>query len=228
MLRFFCKNGRSRLRTESSEDREMRLELYVVGPVQTNCYFVINEKTNEMIVVDPGASGEALAKKAQESGYIPKAILLTHGHFDHCGGIDAFRKIYEVPVYTYEGERPTIEQGRYNLSGDMGPETAYHVDEYLQDEKELDLAGFHLRLLATPGHTLGGCCFYFPYEKVLFAGDTLFAGSVGRTDFPGGSMSTLVRSIRDKLMVLPPETVVYPGHGEATTIDDERMNNPYL
>lgn len=207
----------------------MRLELYVVGPVQTNCYFVINEETNEMIVVDPGSSGKALAKKAKESGYEPKAIFLTHGHFDHCNGIEDFLSEYDIPVYTYEGERETMENPIYNLSGDMGGEgCSYHVDFYLKDEQELDIAGFHFRVLATPGHTLGGCCFYFPYEDTLFSGDTLFQYSVGRTDFPGGSMSTLVHAIKEKLMVLPEKTTVYPGHGDATTIEFERMNNPYL
>ncbi|MBE5889859.1 MAG: MBL fold metallo-hydrolase [Lachnospiraceae bacterium] len=207
----------------------MRLELYVVGPVQTNCYFVINEETNEMIVVDPGSSGKALAQKAKESGYEPKAIILTHGHFDHCNGIEDFLSEYDIPVYTYEGERETMENPIYNLSGDMGGEgCSYHVDYYLKDEQELDIAGFHFRVLATPGHTLGGCCFYFPYEDTLFSGDTLFQYSVGRTDFPGGSMSTLVHAIKEKLMVLPEKTTVYPGHGDATTIEFERMNNPYL
>ena len=147
---------------------ELKIGRMCMGPVQTNCNFVYDDETKKAVVFDVPCDGEGIYNGLKGKGLTVAGICLTHGHFDHCGGIDAFRKIYEVPVYTYEGERPTIEQGRYNLSGDMGPETAYHVDEYLQDEKELDLAGFHLRLLATPGHTLGGCCFYFPYEKVLF------------------------------------------------------------
>ena len=110
----------------------------------------------------------------------------------------------------------------------IGRQDVYEADEFLKDEQELDLAGFHLRVLFTPGHTPGGCCYYFPYQNVLFSGDTLFCESVGRTDFEGGSTGTLIRSIKDKLMVLPENTVVYPGHGEATTIENERMYNPYL
>ena len=110
----------------------------------------------------------------------------------------------------------------------IGRDEVYEADEFLKDEQELDLAGFHLRVLFTPGHTPGGCCYYFPYENVLFSGDTLFCESVGRTDFVGGSMGTLVRSIREKLMTLPEHTTVYPGHGEATTIENERLYNPYI
>ena len=104
----------------------------------------------------------------------------------------------------------------------------FHADIYLKDEQELDLAGFHIRVLPTPGHTPGGCCYYFPYENVVFSGDTLFCTSVGRTDFPGGSMSDIIRSIKEKLMTLPDRTTVYPGHNDVTTIENERMYNPYL
>jgi glyoxylase-like metal-dependent hydrolase (beta-lactamase superfamily II) len=110
----------------------------------------------------------------------------------------------------------------------IGLHETYHADEFLKDEQEIDLAGFHIRVLFTPGHTPGGCCYYFPYEDVVFSGDTLFQMSVGRTDFKGGSMSDIVRAIKEKLMVLPDRTVVYPGHGDETTIETERMYNPYL
>ncbi len=206
----------------------MKIELYVVGPVQTNCYFIINESNNEMIILDPGASAAALAKKIEEAGYQPKAILITHGHFDHAAAAEELAKHFAIPVYAHEAERETMEKPSVNLSSTMGEAQSYPVDVYVKDEQELDLAGMHIRVLFTPGHTAGGCCYYFPYEDALFCGDTLFYGSVGRTDFPGGSMSTLVRAIREKLMVLPENTVCFPGHGDSTTIDDERMNNPYL
>ena len=110
----------------------------------------------------------------------------------------------------------------------VGSSEVYSADEFLKDEQELDLAGFHIRVLYTPGHTEGGCCYYFPYDNVLFSGDTLFCMSVGRTDFKGGSMSEIVRSIKEKIMVLPEDTTVYPGHNDVTTIENERMYNPYL
>jgi glyoxylase-like metal-dependent hydrolase (beta-lactamase superfamily II) len=137
-------------------------------------------------------------------------------------------KEFGIQVYAHEQEEETLGDYKKSLSGWEGPMVNYHADVYLKDEQELDLAGFHIRVLHTPGHTEGGCCYYLPYEDVLFSGDTLFAQSVGRTDFPGGSMSQIVRSIKDKLLVLPEHTTVYPGHNDVTSIETERMYNPYL
>lgn len=206
----------------------LKIEQYVVGPVQTNCYFVMNEETKEMLVVDPGASPDRLQQKIDASGFKPVAILLTHGHFDHVGGARKLAEAYGVSTYAHEAEKETLESEELNACWMLGCHETYHADHFVRDEQELDLAGFHLRVLFTPGHTKGGCCYYFPYEDVLFSGDTLFEMSVGRTDLKGGSMSNLVRSIKEKLMVLPEKTLVYPGHGNGTTIETERMYNPYL
>lgn len=206
----------------------MKLEQYVVGPVQTNCFFVINDESKEMIIIDPGASADKLAEKIHTSGYKPVAILLTHGHFDHATGAEALAKYFNILIYAYEEEKEVLESSEKNSSWMIGKELTFRADVYLQDEQELDLAGFHIRVLHTPGHTIGGCCYYFGYEDVLFSGDTLFQESVGRTDLPTGSMSQIVHSIKEKLMVLPDATVVYPGHGESTSIEAERMYNPYL
>ncbi|MDD6057329.1 MAG: MBL fold metallo-hydrolase, partial [Clostridiales bacterium] len=130
--------------------------------------------------------------------------------------------------YAHEKERETLENPAINLSGWDGGQVSYYADIYLKDEQEMDLAGFHIRVLFTPGHTVGGCCYYFSYQNTVFTGDTLFAQSVGRTDFPGGSAATLIRSIKEKLMPLPDETTVYAGHEDSTTIGRERMYNPYL
>lgn len=206
----------------------LKVEQYVVGPVQTNCYFVINDDTKEMLIVDPGASAKRLAEIITEEKLNPVAILLTHGHFDHAGGAAALAEQFKIKVYAQEQETETLENPALNLSSWGGRELAYHVDEFLRDEQEIDLAGFHIRVLHTPGHTVGGCCYYFSYQNVLFSGDTLFAQSVGRTDFPKGSSSALIRSIKEKLMVLPEDTTVYTGHNDITTIGTERMYNPYL
>ena len=110
----------------------------------------------------------------------------------------------------------------------MGQSKTFYADIFLKDKQELDIAGFHIVVLHTPGHTPGGCCYYFPYEDVIFTGDSLFCGSIGRTDFKGGSMSDLVRTVKEKIMTLPEHTEVYPGHNDTTTIENERMYNPYL
>lgn len=207
---------------------QIRVEQYVVGPVQTNCYFAVNEETGEALIVDPGASAGKLAEIIGEEKLKPAAILLTHGHFDHAGAAEELAKQFDISIYALEKEQETLENPDLNLSGWEGKTRAYRADCYLRDEEELDLAGVHIRVLHTPGHTVGGCCYFFPYQKLLFAGDTLFAQSVGRTDFPRGSMTDLVRSVREKLMTLPDDVTVYPGHNEITTIGTERMYNPYL
>lgn len=207
----------------------MRVKHFVVGPVATNCYIVINEKSNEALIIDPGAGAKALWEFMEKEGLTPVGILLTHGHFDHAGDAAMLAEHFGIKIYAHEDEKDTLEQPGLNLSGPMmGSPESYKADVYLKDEQELDLAGLHFRCLLTPGHTAGGCCFYFPYEDTVFSGDTLFCESVGRTDFPGGSMSTIVNSIKTKLMVLPEDTRVFPGHNEPTTIDNERMYNPYL
>lgn len=206
----------------------MKIEEYCVGEVQTNCYFAVNETTKEVFVVDPGASAQMLADNIQERGYKPVAILLTHGHFDHAGAADELAELLHVKIYAMEAERDTLEEPGYNLSGMLGKTERYHADVYLKDEQIINLAGFSIRVFHTPGHTPGGCCYYIPKEDVVFSGDTLFCQSVGRTDFPGGSMSRIVRSIQEKLMELPEHTEVYPGHMDNTTIGQERQWNPYL
>ena len=208
---------------------KMKINHYVVGPVQTNCYLIINTETNEALFVDPGASAKALSDKAKEEGVKVVAILLTHGHFDHATGAEELAKLCgDVPIYIYEKEKATLEDPELNASWMMGQTTTFKATDFLKDQQEIDLAGFHIRVLFTPGHTPGGCCYYFPYDDVVFSGDTLFACSVGRTDFKGGSMSDLVNGIKEKLMVLPDRTTVYPGHNDVTTIENERMYNPYL
>lgn len=209
----------------------MKVEHYILGPVQTNCYIAINDQTKEAVVIDPGDSGKALADRVKANGYRPVAILLTHGHFDHAGGVENFKSCFDekIPVYAHEAEKETLANPALNLSSGMGwdPEV-YHADIFVKDEEELELAGMKIRVLFTPGHTDGGCCFYFPKEAALFSGDTLFCQSVGRTDFPHGSMAKLLQAVKEKLFVLPDETHVYPGHEGDTTIGFEKENNFFV
>lgn len=206
----------------------LKVEQYVVGPVQTNCYFAINDDTKEVLVIDPGASADQLAKKIRQEKLTPIAILLTHGHFDHAGGAEELAKHFDIKIYAEEHEKETLDTSSLNLSGWEGVQKTYHADVFLKNEQEIDLAGFHIRVFHTPGHTVGGCCYYFPYQNVVFSGDTLFCTSVGRTDFPKGSAAQIIRSIKEKLLPLPDETTVYTGHNDITTIGAERMYNPYL
>ena len=203
--------------------------MHIMLPVcAMNCYLAINEKTNESIIVDPGSAADRIKAGVEQSGTTPVAILLTHGHFDHAGAAAEIASTYGVKVYAYEGEREALENPDVNLSMMLGEQVSYHADIFLEDDQEIELAGLQMKVLFTPGHTPGGCCFYFPQEGIVFTGDTLFCGSVGRTDFPGGSMSQLVNGIKSKLMTLPDDTICYPGHESATTVGEERMYNMYL
>ena len=206
----------------------IKIESRVLGPVATNCYLIINLDNNESIIVDPADSQESIYDMVVRSASRPQAILLTHGHFDHAGGAEELAKHFDIKIYAEEHEKETLDTPSLNLSGWEGVQKTYHADVFLKNEQEIDLAGFHIRVFHTPGHTVGGCCYYFPYQNVVFSGDTLFCTSVGRTDFPKGSAAQIIRSIKEKLLPLPDETTVYTGHNDITTIGTERMYNPYL
>lgn len=201
---------------------------YIVGPVCTNCYLLVNHKTGELLVVDPGDQAQLIEKQIEKTGAKPVAILLTHGHFDHAGAAEELADKYQISIYAHEAERETLEDPGLNLCGMIGEHKVYHADIFVKDEEVLNIAGFSIRVFFTPGHTIGGCCYYIADEKILFSGDTLFQESVGRTDFPRGSASDLIRAIREKLMPLPDDVTVYTGHDESTLIGYERMHNPYL
>lgn len=206
----------------------MKVERFVIGMIQTNCYLVSNTDTKECVIIDPAVYSAEMTSHIQKEGLLVQAILLTHGHFDHIMGIDGFLKEFDVPVYAYCEESKLLNNADYNASSDYGRAYTYSGASYVEDGQILNLAGMQFQVIYTPGHTIGGCCYYVEQEKVLFSGDTLFQMSVGRSDFPTGNGRQLVDSIQKKLMVLPEETVVYPGHMEQTVIGDEKRRNPYL
>lgn len=207
---------------------DLQILEYNVGDIGTNCYFLVNTDTKEMMIVDPGGDAPILKSRIAEMDLKPVAILLTHAHYDHAHHAKILKDTYQIPIYIHEAEKQTLTDVRMNVSAMFGKPETYEADVFLKDGQAFTLAGFEIVTLHTPGHTPGGACYYFKDQKVLVSGDSLFCGSVGRTDFPGGSMSSLVRSLKEKVMVLPRDTQVLPGHMMRTTIGQECEYNPYL
>lgn len=205
----------------------LKCDFRVVGPIQTNCYFLYREDTKECLIIDPGYEADKIEAYVQKKQLHMAGILLTHGHFDHITAADEVRKKFQTKIYASGKEKELMADPRMNVSVMMGESVSLKADVWLEDGQELEMLGETMRCILTPGHTGGGMCFYFPKACMLFSGDTLFQESVGRTDFPTGSSRELIRSVREKLLVLPEAVRVYPGHGLMTTIRDEQMFNPY-
>lgn len=200
-----------------------------VGNLAVNCWFLVNGDTKEALVFDPGDEAGKIQAYAQKKEWTVKGILLTHGHADHMGGAEALRKLTGAFVYALLEEEAMLLNAKTNLSVFIHHKAiTVSADEFLKDGQELTLSGMKLKVFHTPGHTPGGCSYYCEEAGCVFSGDTLFQASVGRSDFPGGSMSELVRSVKEKLFTLPDSTKVYPGHGEETSIGYEKMYNPFV
>ncbi len=207
---------------------EIKIGRMMLGMCQTNCYFVYREGSKKVIFIDPADYGEQIYQKMKENGFEIAAILLTHGHFDHIWGCSDLRRKSSAPIYAYKEEEDVLLSADLNASNMAGRACTVKVNTFLADGEEVTIEGITFQLIATPGHTKGSCCYYIKEAGMLISGDTLFEESVGRTDLPTGSMSTLVRSIKEKLWELPDETIVYPGHGDSTTIGHEKKYNPFL
>jgi glyoxylase-like metal-dependent hydrolase (beta-lactamase superfamily II) len=217
----------------------MKIDRLVLGEFETNSYILrSSEKATECLIIDTGLDVRPLLEFLDENKINPVAVILTHGHIDHIAGVEELRARYPaIKVYIHKLDAESLTDSVNNLSfmvdstsspqagGTFSTEEADH----LVDEPDIiEEAGMPLRVIHTPGHTPGGICLYSQKEGIIFAGDTLFADSVGRTDFPGGDMRRLIEGIKEKLLKLPDETVVFPGHGEQTTIGREKKNNPFL
>ena len=207
---------------------ELKIGRTVMGPVDTNCYFVYDDEARKAIVFDPPTQGEKLYSVLKKNNLDVACICLTHGHFDHIMGANELRKAASVKIYAYEEEQDVCEDAANNCSDQIGRLYTVKCNRYLRDNEELEIEGIKFRVIATPGHTKGSCCYYFEDEGILISGDTLFNCSIGRSDLPTGSEARLIRSINERLMCLPDEVKVYPGHGDETTIVFERKNNPFI
>lgn len=203
-----------------------------VGPVETNCYLVCNPDCKQLLILDPGAEADRIKEQIARTGMTPKAILLTHGHFDHIGAVKNLALEYGIPVVAGEDEKDflaDLDKVVPSAFRDSVDKDLFHIepDCYCKDGELLEYAGFYITCLATPGHTIGGISYFLPTEKIVFSGDTLFLECIGRTDFETGDNKVLVESIRTKLYDLPAETLVFPGHGPATNIEYEKRYNLY-
>lgn len=199
----------------------------VVGGVGTNCYIVRKKDSDVCVVIDPGDSGRELANFIKENGLKLEDILLTHGHFDHIMGVTDLMAQAGGRLCALEEERALLEDAGLNLSAMTGGAVSLQADVFLRDRQVYEAAGMKFTVIYTPGHTKGSCCYYMEKEGLLFSGDTLFLESVGRTDLPTGNSSAILTSLREKVLTLPPEVKVFPGHGPETRIGYERENNPY-
>ena len=208
--------------------KKFSIKNLVLGTVQTNTYIMSNTVAKEAIVFDPADDSEAIEEYLKANDLVCKAILLTHGHFDHIIAARELSKHTQAPIYAHEDEVKLLEDPDMNASALFGERCSLTPDLFVKDQEILNLAGFSFQVLHTPGHTLGGVCYYCSEHEVLMSGDTLFRESIGRTDLPTGNGRVLIHSIKEKLMKLEDQVVVYPGHGMPTTIGYERKHNYYI
>ncbi len=205
----------------------MRIIKNIVSPFDTNCYTVACDETEKAVVIDPGDSVESVIEAAEQRGFEIIKIINTHGHIDHAAGVAEMKKILNIPFYLHRDDEEFLSKMKdHGIIFGMKVDEIPSVDEYLKDGDVIEIGNLKLKVIHTPGHSRGGCC--FSAEDKIFVGDTLFAGSIGRTDLPGGSFETLIHSIKTKLLVLDDNISVYCGHGPETTIGTERDSNPFL
>ena len=210
----------------------MKIIQLMVGPLQANCYLLAEGTEKPAAIIDPGGDGPRIKAAVERDDLQPVVIIDTHGHIDHIAANSYLKEIYNVPLLIHQTDANSLTDPALNLSAlGFGNFNSPPPDRLLRDGDAIDVGALRLEVLHTPGHTPGGICLLLRRigaADIVFTGDTLFAGGVGRTDFPGGSMEELMDSIRSKLLLLPDDTIVYPGHGPASTIGREKQTNPFL
>jgi glyoxylase-like metal-dependent hydrolase (beta-lactamase superfamily II) len=208
---------------------DVNIKTLVVGPLDVNCYIVWDEDTKDGVVVDPGGDGDVIAKEVKSLGVKTVSIIDTHGHFDHVGGNGELAELLNVKVAIHGADAHMIE-GASAQSAFYGHqiEDLPPADVTFEGGSVIEAGSLLIKVLHTPGHTPGGVCLYIEAAEILITGDTLFAGSIGRSDLPGGDHETLLASIKEKILPLPDGVRVYPGHGGSSTVGEERTHNPFL
>jgi len=203
------------------------IKTIVVGPLDVNCYILVCKNTNEAAIIDPGDNADDIIEAIDKEGLNPRFIINTHAHFDHVGGVKTIQEHFKIDFLLHKGDLFLIDNvseqaTAFGLSSIPKPE----VDKYVNDGDKISLGDKVINVIHTPGHSPGGVCYHV--DNNVFVGDTMFAGSIGRTDLPGGSYETLINSIKERLFPLGDSIIVYPGHGPSTTIGSERKHNPFL
>jgi len=204
-------------------------EILPVGPLQCNCSILGDETTRDAMVIDPGDDIADVQAIIQKHKLQVRQIVITHAHIDHVGGAMKLRQATGAPILMNQNDYALVKMLDMQAAWlGMRPPGQVEIDRSVGDADKVEAGPLVANIIHTPGHTEGSVCLYFPVQQKLIAGDTLFAGSIGRTDLPGGSYDKIIRSLHDKVLALPDETMVFPGHGPLTTIGDERESNPFL
>jgi len=208
----------------------LNIRTYPLGPLQTNCY-VISNKEKKCLIFDPGEQGEMFVKEIRNLRLKPLAIVLTHAHFDHIGAVEVVREAFSIPVYIHQAEKNWLMDASKNGSArytELPLVEAKPADVLIEQDGLLEIGSFSCEMFHTPGHSPGSITYWFKEDGFAIVGDTLFQGSIGRTDLPHGNDKQLLQSINNKILTLPDETVCYPGHGGPTTPQEEKRHNPFL
>lgn len=209
--------------------QELIVQTFTNGPFMENCFIVGERHSGKAVLIDPGDEEDRLISQVRQMDLEVTEIFCTHTHIDHAGAVAALKRMLGVPLAVHPAEIPGLERMPMQASMfGLPPRSIPEVDRELAPGDTIEVGPLSGKILLTPGHSAGGCCLYFEQQQTVFVGDTLFAGSIGRTDLPGGDLQTLLTAIREELFCLPDEVMVYSGHGPETTIGVERRTNPFL